>query len=108
MYSRMTIRNDPVQANLVQVWSLKFQHLVYAFFVDLVRSNTDLFRGAISTAEPSGNQLFAVFVQQFKSLEVRARGYLNELCKPIPDLCGRKCSEKAKIEEGVRWCMVGS
>ena len=63
----MTICNDPVQTNLVQIWCLELEHLMDACSVDSVRSLADFFGCTVSTTKTGRDQLFAVLVKQLES-----------------------------------------
>ena len=95
----MTIGNDTVKSNLVQIRRLKFQHLVNAIAIDRVCSLSYLLRGTIGTAEASGNQLFAILVEQVESILVGANRYFDELCEAISDLCRGQGAQETEVKE---------
>lgn len=72
MYVRMAVSDNSIQSNLVQIGCLKFQHLVDAFSVDLVRCSADFVRSAIKTPKGSVDDLLAILVQEIKCGEMRA------------------------------------
>jgi len=59
---RVTVSNDSVETNLMQVWSLELEHLVDTSPVDGVGCILDFLGCAIGTTETSLDQLLAVLV----------------------------------------------
>ena len=59
-----------------------------SFFVDLVRSLSDLLRGTVSATKSSLNKLFAVLVEEVERIQVRTSRDLDQLGEAIPDLGG--------------------
>ena len=104
----MTVCNNSVQSNLMQVGCLQLQHLVNTFHIDFIGGVTDLLRCAICTAETSLNELLAILVQQIESGQVRATRDLDQLRKAITDLSCGKGAQEGEVEEGVDGCMICS
>ena len=104
----MTVGNDTVKTDLVQVWSLELQHLEDTSTVDLVCSIIDLLLGAVSTTEASADELLAVLVEQIESWEVTTSGDLDQLCESVSDLSLWKSAQEAEVEESVHWGVVGT
>jgi len=104
----VTVGNDTVKADLVEVWSLELQHLKDTSTVDLIGSVVDLLVSAIGTTEASANELLAVLVKQVESWEMATSGDLDQLCESVPDLSLWQSAEEAEVEEGVHWGVVSS
>jgi len=104
----VTVGNDTVKTDLVQVWSLELQHLEDTSTVDLVCSIIDLLLGAVSTTEASADELLAVLVEQIESWEVTTSGDLDQLCESVSDLSLWKSAQEAEVEESVHWGVVGT
>lgn len=107
-YSRVTVSNNSVQTNLVQVGRLQLQHFVNTIPVDLVRSVPDFLRAVVHAAEASTNQLLAVLVQQVEGGQVSTARDLDQLSESIADLSFRKSTKESKVKEGVLRCVVGT
>lgn len=106
LYVRVTISNDTVEADFVQVWSFQLQHLVDASSVDLVTGLGDLLGSIIRAAEASLDDLFGVLVKQVKGWQVCTRGDLDQLREAIADLCLWQSAEEGEVKEGVDRCVV--
>ena len=104
----MTVCNDSIQPDLVEIRGLQLQHLVYAFLVDLVRRCSDFFRCAIRAAKSRVDELLAVFVQEVEGSQVRACRDLDQLCKAISDLCGGEGAKEGEIKESMYGCVVST
>lgn len=104
----MAVCNDSVQSYFMEIRSLQSQHLIDALIVDLVRCITDLLRCTICTAKACLDDLLTIFVEELKGGQVGASGDLDQLSKPIPDLCFWESAKESKVEEGVNGCMVRS
>ena len=102
----MAVRDDSVQANLVQVWSLKPQHFIYTLSVDLIRSIAYFMRGAVGTPKSRLDELLAVFVQKVEGIKVGACRNFDKFCKAIPNLGSRQCTKESEVEKGVHGSMV--
>ena len=83
---RVTIGNDTIQANLMEIGRFELQHLVDTLLVNFVRSITDFFASSISASEPSLDQFLAIFVQKIKGGKVGTRGDLDQLGETVSDL----------------------
>lgn len=105
---RVTISNDAIKPNFVQVRRFELQHLVDASTVDDIRSLSYFFRSTIGASEASLDELLTIFVEQVKSREMSARGDLDELGKTVPDLRFWQGTQKAKVQEGVHRSMIGA
>ena len=106
--SRMTICNDPIQSDLMQVRRLQLQHLVDPLPVDLIRRLDQLLRTPIRSAKALLNQLLAVLVQQVKGVEMRTRRDLDQLREAVADLSRGQGSQEREVEEGVDRGVVGA
>ena len=104
----MTIRNDSIQADLVKIRRLKFQHFVYALLVNLVRRGANFFGSAIRATKPRVDELLAVLIQEIERIKVRARRNFDQFCKTISDLCSGQGAKEGEIEKGVHRCMVST
>ena len=104
----MTICNDSIQPDLVEVRSLKLQHFVYALLIDFVRRGTEFFGSAIRATKPRVDELLAVLIQEVERIEVGARRNFDQLCKAISDLCSRQGAKEGEIEKGVHGCMIST
>lgn len=102
----MSVSNDPVKHDFMQVRRLKLQHFVDARSVDLVCRSLHLFARTVRTAETRVDQLLAVFVQQFESGEVSAGRNLDELGKSVPNLRDGQGTQERKIKERMRGGMI--
>jgi hypothetical protein len=103
----VTVCDDTVKANLVEVGGLKLQHLKDTGAVYFIRCLSYL-RVDIVTTEARGDQLLAVLVEKLESWPVAASGDLDQLCKAVSDLCFRECLEEREVEECVHGCVVSS
>ena len=88
----MTVGNDTVQHDLVQIRCLKLQHLVDTGPADLIRHDLDTLLITIHhpldihSAKRRADEHLAVLVQQAKRLAVGARRDLDELGEAVADL----------------------
>ncbi len=73
----------------MQIWRLELEHFMNALLVDFVRSFADLISSPIGSSKSSLDQLFAVFVQKVKGVQVRAGRDLDQLRKTVSYLSGR-------------------
>lgn len=105
---RVAICNYSIKSNLVEVRSLKLQHLVDACFVDRVCSLLDLCRCTITSSESSRDELLTVLVEQVKGRQVGARGDLDKLGKSVSNLGFGQRSEEGKVQECLHGCMVST
>ena len=92
----------------MQVGCLELQHLVDAIPIDLVGSGANFFGGAVTTAKTGSNDVFAMFVQEIKGLQVRAGRDLDELREAITDLSLWERSKETEVQEGMDWGMISS
>lgn len=108
MGSRVTISNDPVKHDFMEVGRLEFQHLMNARPANAISCNTN-FCGCV-TQPPKGrvNQILAVTVEQIKRGLVCTRRNFDKLRKSIADLSYRKCPKESEVEKCVHRCMVRS
>ena len=104
----MTIGDNSVQPDFMQIGSLQLQHLIDAFSIDFICSFADLLRSAICTTKASIDEPLAVFVQQIKGVKMRAGRNLDQLCKTVSDLCCRKGSKEGEVEKGMHRCMISA
>jgi hypothetical protein len=107
-YIRVTVGNDTVKTNLVEVGCLELQHLVDTSPVDLVGCVLDLLLSTIGVAESSVNKLLSVLVEEVECGQVGTAGDLDQLCETVPDLRSGQCAEETEVEECVLGCMVGT
>lgn len=105
---RVAVGNHSIKANLMQVWRLKFQHLVDACSIDGIRGVTNFFGCAVGAAKSSLDQLLTILVEQVKCRKMSTGGNLDELGKPIADLRLWQRPKECKVEKGVDWGMVGT
>lgn len=103
----MTIGNDSVKTDLVEVGSLQLQHLKDAVPVDFI-GGLSHFLVLTSASELGGDQLLTILVEQVKCGQVRTAGDLDELGESISHLSLRQSAEESKVEEGVDWRVVGT
>jgi hypothetical protein len=104
----VTIRNDTVQANLVEVGSLELQHLVDARAVDLIRSLADLAGLIIDTTKLCRDQPLAELVKEIECAKMGAGGNLDQLCESVSYLPLGQSSKECEVEECVHGRMVRS
>jgi hypothetical protein len=104
----MTICNDPIQSDLMQVWRLQLQHLMDPLPVDLIRSFDQLLRTPIRSAKTLLNQLLAVLVQQVKGVEMRTSRDLDQLRETVADLSRGQGPQEREVEESVDRGVVGA
>lgn len=95
----MTVGNDSIETNLVEVGGLKLKHLVNTSAVDGICCVGNLLGGTIGTAEASGDELLSVLVKQVEGVEVSAGRNLNQLRETVTDLSLRESAEEGEIEE---------
>lgn len=62
-HSRVTVCDNSVKTDFVQVGGFELQHLEDTGTVDLVGGIPDFLRSTIGTAETSGDEFSAVFVE---------------------------------------------
>lgn len=104
----VTVCDDTIEHDLVQVWSLKLQHLVDRFAIDLIRGLYQLSRGAVCPSKSLPNELLAVFVQEIEGIKVGAGGDLDQLGETVSYLRDRQGTEEGEIEEGVDGSVIGT
>lgn len=102
----MTVGNDTVQHDLVEVGRLQLEHLVDASPADPVRGLLQLRTSIVGPAEAGTDEILAVPVKQIKGLPVGARRYLDQLCETVTDLSLRQGAEECEVEEGVDGSVV--
>jgi hypothetical protein len=124
----VTIGNNSIQSDLVQVGRLQAQHLIDTLAVNLyglsvIKQPTkllhelskgtynigrlaDLIESAICSTEPRLDQLLAVLVQQVEHLQVGARRDLDELGESVSHLGDRQRAQKGKVQKGVHGGVV--
>lgn len=93
----MPISDDSVQAKLMEIRGLQLEHFVDATPIDSICSVSHLLCSTIATSKPSGDELFAIFVEELKGRKVGTCRDLDELGKAISNLCFGKCSKKSEI-----------
>jgi len=104
----VTVGNDTVKANLVEVGCLELQHLVDTSPVDLVGCVLDLLLSTVGVTESGVNELFGVLVEKVECGQVSTARDLNQLCETVPDLRSGECAEETEVEECVLGCVVGT
>lgn len=104
----MTVGNDTVKTNLVEVRCLELEHLVDTSPVDLVGCLLDLLLSTVGVAESGVDELLGVLVEKVKCGQVSTAGDLDQLCETVPDLRSGECAEETEVEEGVLGCVVGT
>jgi hypothetical protein len=103
----VTIGDDTVQTDLVEVGCLELEHLEDTGAVYLIRCFTDLGVDVITTKSRC-DQLLAVLVQQLERWPVTACRDLDQLSKAVSDLCLWKCLQEREVQEGVHGGVIGS
>ena len=104
----MTVGNDTVKTNLVEVRCLELEHLVDTSPVNPVGSILDLLLSTIGVTESGVNELLGVLVEKIECGQVSTAGDLDQLCETVPDLRSGECAEETEVEEGVLGCVVGT
>jgi hypothetical protein len=104
----VTVSNDTVKTNLVEVGGLELQHLVDTSPVDLVGCILDLLLSTVGVAESGFDELLGVLVEEVECGQVSTAGDLDQLCETVPDLRSGECAEETEVEEGVLGCVVGT
>lgn len=104
----MTVSNDTIQSNLVQVWCLELEHLMNTCSVDLVAGLGDLLGSIIRATKARIDNLLSILVQQVERGQMCTRRDLDQLCKAVPNLCLWQSAEEGEVEEGVDRRMVCS
>ena len=105
---RMSIRNDTVQHNLMQVRRLQLQHLVDARPVDLIGGLADLRACIVRAAERRADDFLAVLVEQVERRQVRTARDFDQLREAVADLRLRQVAQEAEVQERVLRRVVGS
>jgi hypothetical protein len=103
----MTIRNNTVKTNLVEVGCLKLQHLENTGAIYLIRSLSYLGVDVVTT-KARCDELLAVLVEKLECWPMAASRDLDQLCKAISDLCFGECLQERKVEEGVHRCVISA
>lgn len=104
----MTICDDSIKANLMEIGSFELQHLMDASSVDSISSSFDFSRSIVATTKCSVDQLLAEFVEQIERWEVSTARDLDELRETVTDLRHRQGSQEAEIQESVDRCVVST
>ena len=86
---RVTVSDDSVKSDLVQIRSLELQHLVDASTVDGICGLTHLLWCTIHPTKASLDQLLAILVKQIECRKVSTGGDFDQLRKTVADLCFR-------------------
>lgn len=105
---RVAVSDDTVKTDLVEIGSLKLQHLVDTVAAELVCGLLDISGSTVLAAETGLDELSAVLLQKLKGLQVCTCGDLDELRETISDLRLGECAEEGEIEEGLDGCVVGT
>lgn len=103
----MAVGNDTVKTNLVEVGSLKLQHLVDTSTVDGVSGLTDLLVVTLATKAGS-NQPLAVLVKKVECGPVATCRDLDQLGKAVSDLCLRESLQEREVQECVHGSVVST
>ncbi|KAI6766053.1 hypothetical protein HG530_007123 [Fusarium avenaceum] len=104
----VAIGNDTVKHDLVEVRSLKLEHLMDTSTANLVSNLLDLRRSIVRSTKASVNELLAVLLEKVVSVLVGTGGDLDQLCESISDLCHWETAEECEVKECVRGSVVGS
>lgn len=104
----MSICDDSIETDLVEVGCLELQHLVDTSSVDLVSSLLNLGWRSIGAAKACLDDLLAVLVEQVERRQVGTRRDLDQLGESVSDLCGREGSKEGEVEEGLDGSVVGT
>lgn len=105
---RVSVRDDTVEGDFVQVWGLEEQHDVDATVVDDVGGLPELGTATVCAAEPVRDELLAEAVQELEGGYVRAGRDLDQFGEAVPDLGFRQGPEEGEVEEGVDRGVVGA
>lgn len=105
---RVSICDDSIETDLVEVGCLELQHLVDTSSVDLVSSLLNLGWRSIGAAKACLDDLLAVLVEQVERRQVGTRRDLDQLGESVSDLCGREGSKEGEVEEGLDGSVVGT
>lgn len=103
----MTVGNNTVKTDLVEIGRLELQHLVNASTIDGVSGLADLLVITFA-AEASSNQLLAVLVEQIECGLVSTCRDLDQLSKAISDLRLRKSLQEREVQEGMHRSVVST
>jgi hypothetical protein len=98
---RVTVGNDSVEADLMEVGRLQLQHLEDSRTVDLVCGPLEFLGCPVLATESRVDELFAILVQKVEGGQMRTTRDLDELRKPVPRLPDGKGAEEFEIEEGM-------
>jgi hypothetical protein len=104
----VTICDDTVQTDLVEVRRLELQHLVDARAVYLIRGIANIVRGIIGAAKARRDQLLAELVEQIECPQMGTARDLDQLGETVTNLSLRKTTQELEVEEGVHRGMVCS
>jgi hypothetical protein len=104
----VTVGNNTVEHDLVEVRCLKLKHLVDTSTADLVSDHLNLRRSIIRSTKASVDELLAVLLKEIISLLVSTGGDLNQLSKSVSDLSDGETAEECEVKEGVRRSVVGT
>lgn len=104
----MTVSNDSVKTNLVEVRGLELEHLVDTSAVDGVGCFGNLLGRSVGTTETGRDELLAVLVEQVEGVKVSTGRDLNQLRETVTDLSLRETAEEREIEEGADRSMVST
>lgn len=72
MILRVTVCDNPIQPNFMEIGRFQLQHLVDPLTIDLVRSIANFFRSAISSAKPSLDQFLTILIQEVEGVKMGA------------------------------------
>lgn len=104
----MTICDDSVETNLVEVRGLKLEHLVDTSTVDGISCVCHLLGRTIGTAEASRDELLSILVKQVESIEVGTCRNLDQLRETVADLSLRESAEEGEVKEGANRGVVST
>lgn len=104
----MSVCDDSVETNLMQIRRFQLQHLIDTRTVDFVGGLLDFSGLVIDAAKGSLDQFLAVLVEQIKSSKMSATRDLDQLSESVPNLGLRKGLQETEVEEGVHGRMVGT
>jgi hypothetical protein len=104
----VTVGDDAVEHDLVEVGGLELEHLVDTGTADAVGGLLQVVRGAVCAAEARGDEVLAVGVEEVEGGLVGAGRDLDELGEAIADLGDGEGAEEGEVKECVDGGMVGS
>lgn len=69
---RVTIGNDTIKHNLMQIGRLQLQHLMNTSSANSIRRDLQLHTGTVRSTEAGANEVLTMLVEQIESLSMSA------------------------------------